>query len=88
MSQRRSLNEVAKTTKELLSYEELQLAIGEFSITSAGYFLAYAGVERNNFLSIMIGGITGNEALLAGLRHLKSARQKLRQRQIPEDMEQ
>jgi hypothetical protein len=71
-----SLKEIARNTKEHLSYEEAQLAIGEFSISAAGVSLAFVGLRYSSFVDFMVGGVMAQAAFESGTTHIRQLRDK------------
>ncbi len=80
MNSANHIKEMLSTTREHLSYGEIQLAIGEFSITAAGISLAFVGVEAGSILDLMIGGVVGFRAYEIGAKHWKEGREKIKRR--------
>jgi hypothetical protein len=71
--------ELAKTAKEHLTLEEVQLAIGEFSVAATGFgtLAAEFVTGRMDFKSWMASGLIGQAAYKAGETHWQKAREIL-----------
>jgi hypothetical protein len=76
------LNEAVRSVKERLSYEEIQLALGECSIAAAGGTLFLSGAIRDNIMSMLDGAMSGMVSYEASMNHWQAAHAKINNNSI------